>query len=105
MRRSLLDAGSCQDLEDDFDEENENFEDSAESGELENPGELDIGDGAEIPDDPNVDIDVDADVEAEVDTDLDVDVDVDVTLELFFEEDVERNEPGVAFVSGTDAEE
>ena len=99
MRSSnRLGGSACDDLEDDFDEETENFDDSAEGGDLDNPGELDAGDDISIPDDPNVDVDVDADVEAEIETD--VDVDVDVTLEMFFDEEVERHEPGIDFVGG-----
>lgn len=105
MRTSLGVGGTCEELEDEFEENSEGFEEASESGDLSNPGEFDAGEGADIPDDPNVDIDVETDVEAEVETDIDVDIDVDVTLELFFEDEIAHNEPGVDFVAGPDPAE
>lgn len=98
----LLEGGTCQDLEDDFDEQSEEFDNASDDASLNNPEELDIGDDVEIPDDPNVDVNVDADVEADIETEVNVDVNVDVTLEMFLEEDLERTEPGIDFVTGAE---
>ena len=100
ITKQLLAGSTCDDLEDEFDEESENFDEAAEDGGLDNPGEFEPGEGSEIPEDPNVDVDVDSDIEVDVDTDLDVDVDVDVTLELFLEEDLDAAPSPTAFVSG-----